>query len=103
FRRVAQKKQITPEARPMANAPAGPTVPAAGVMATRPATTPDAMPRALGLRWVIHSANIQASAAAAVAIWVTSMAMPAVSSAAAAEPALKPNQPIHSMAAPIRV
>src|SRR5690606_39966213 len=71
-------------------------------MATRPATTPEAMPRALGLPWVIHSANIQPSAAAAVAIWVTSMAMPAVSSAAAAEPALKPNQPTHSMAAPTR-
>ncbi|MOA57777.1 hypothetical protein D3C78_1820160 [compost metagenome] len=53
--------------------------------------------------WVSHSANIQASAAAAVAIWVTSMAMPAVPLAAIAEPALKPNQPTHSMAAPIRV
>ena len=40
---------------------------------------------------------------AAVAIWVTSMAMPAVPLAAMAEPALKPNQPNHSMAAPIRV
>lgn len=40
---------------------------------------------------------------AAEAIWVTSMAIPAVPLAAAAEPALKPNQPIHSMAAPTRV
>ena len=100
---MAQKKQITPELRPITRAPIGPAVPAAGVMATRPATTPEAMPRALGLPWVIHSANIQASAAAAVATWVTSMAMPAVPLAAAAEPALKPNQPIHSMPAPIRV
>ncbi len=100
---MAAKKQITPEARPITSAPIGPAVPAAGVMATRPATTPDAMPRALGLPWVIHSANIQARAAAAVAIWVTSMAIPAVPLAAAAEPALKPNQPIHSMAAPTKV
>ena len=67
------------------------------------ATTPEAMPSALGLPWVTHSANIQPSAAAAVAIWVTSIAMPAVPLAAAAEPALKPNQPTHSMAAPTRV
>ncbi|MNT97413.1 hypothetical protein D3C72_2397350 [compost metagenome] len=50
-----------------------------------------------------HSANIQLSAAVAVAIWVTSMAMPAVPLAARAEPALKPNQPTQSMLAPIRV
>ncbi|MCY1286502.1 hypothetical protein D9M69_369710 [compost metagenome] len=100
---MAAKKQITPEARPITIAPIGPQVPAAGVMATRPATTPEAMPRALGLPWVIHSANIQPSAAAAVATWVTSMAMPALPLAAAAEPALKPNQPTHSSAAPTRV
>ena len=52
---------------------------------------------------MIHSANIQASAAAAVAIWVTAMAMPARPSAATAEPALKPNQPTHSSEAPITV
>ena len=46
---------------------------------------------------------IQPNAAAAVAIWVTSIAMPAVPLAAAAEPALKPNQPTHSIAAPTRV
>ncbi|MNF97039.1 hypothetical protein D3C84_798540 [compost metagenome] len=100
---VAQKKQTTPAARPITSAPIGPTVPAAGVTATRPATTPEAIPSALGLPWVSHSASIQPSAAAAVAICVTSIAMPAVPLAAAAEPALKPNQPIHSMAAPIRV
>ena len=45
-------------------------------------------------------ANIHASAAAAVAICVTAMAMPARPSAATAEPALKPNQPTQSSEAP---
>ena len=39
----------------------------------------------------------------AVAIWVTSMAMPADSLAATALPALKPNQPTHSIPAPMMV
>ena len=50
LRLVAAKKQITPEARPITSAPIGPAVPAAGDR-HRPATTPDAMPRALGLPW----------------------------------------------------
>ena len=45
--------------------------------------------------------NIQARAAAAVAICVTAIAMPARPVAPTAEPALKPNQPTHSRAAPI--
>ena len=61
------------------------------------------MPRTLGFLWVSHSANIQASAAAAVATWVTAMAMPAPPFAATAEPALKPNQPTHRNEAPITV
>ena len=36
-------------------------------------------------------------------MWVTSMAMPAAPSAATALPALKPNQPTHSMHAPVTV
>ena len=70
-------------------------------MATRPATAPEMMPRTLGLPRTTHSVNIQARAAAAVAIWVTVMAMPARPSAASSEPALKPNQPTHSSEAPI--
>ena len=41
--------------------------------------------------------------AAAVATWVTNIAMPAVPLAPTAEPALKPNQPTHSRLAPITV
>ena len=61
------------------------------------------MPSTLGLPFANHSANIQASAAAAVAIWVAAIAMPARPSAATAEPALKPNQPTHRSEAPITV
>ena len=72
-------------------------------MATMPPTAPVTMPRTLALPYLIHSATIHATAAAAVAAWVTSMAMPAAPSAARAEPALKPNQPTHSMEAPMTV
>jgi hypothetical protein len=50
-----------------------------------------------------HSANIQANAAAAVAIWVTSHRHARVPLAATALPALKPNQPTHSIEAPMMV
>ena len=45
-------------------------------MATSPATAPEAMPSTLGLPLTAHSVNIQASAAAAVAMCVTANAMP---------------------------
>src|SRR5436190_22657225 len=85
----------------MIRAPTGSTKPDAGVMATRPATAPEIMPRTLGFLAMIHSATIQARAAAAVAIWVAAAAMPALKPAVTAEPALKPNQPTHSRDAPI--
>src|SRR5690606_16424997 len=98
---MAAQAQMTPAAMPMTSAPPGATKPEAGVMATRPATAPDTMPSTLGLPRTAHSANIQASAAAAVAIWVTAIAMPAEALAPAADPALKPNQPTHSSEAPM--
>src|SRR5262249_40888203 len=100
---VEAKKQPTPAATPIHKAPTGPTKPEAGVMATRPATAPEMMPRTLGFLCTSHSANIQASAAAAVAICVTAMAIPARVPADTAEPALKPNQPTHRREAPIRL
>src|SRR5271168_5269476 len=96
-------KHTTPARRPMITAGVGPTKPDAGVIATRPATAPEAMPSTLGLPLLTHSANIQPSAAAAVANCVTSIAMPARPSAAPADPALNPNQPTHNNEAPIRV
>ena len=99
--RHSSLKQITPATAPITSAPTGLTKPDAGVMATRPATAPDTMPSTLGLPRAIHSANIQPIAAAAVATWVTAIAMPALTLAPPAEPALKPNQPTHSSEAPI--
>ena len=71
---------------PMASEPIGVTKPEAGVMATRPATAPEMMPRTDGLPRVTHSANIQAMAAAAEANCVTAIAMPALGLAPTAEP-----------------
>src|SRR6202022_136005 len=85
----------------MISAPRGSTKPDAGVIATNPATAPEMMPSTLGFPLTIHSANIHASAAVAVAIWVTAIAMPALPLAATAEPALKPNQPTHRSDAPL--
>src|SRR5215467_9821825 len=61
----------------MAIEPAGPTKPEAGVIATSPATAPEQMPTTVGFPLSPHSTSIQVKAATAVAICVTSMAMPA--------------------------
>src|SRR6201995_2192898 len=98
---VADKKQMTPAAMPMISAGPGSTKPEAGVIATRPATAPETAPSTEGLPLAIHSANIQPNAAAAVAICVTDIAMPARPLAATAEPALNPNQPTQSSDAPM--
>src|SRR5512134_549337 len=76
------------------------TYPEAGVIATRPATHPDAAPRTVGFfRWN-HSAKTHDSVAAAAARWVATKALVESSPTARALPALKPNQPNHRMAAP---
>src|SRR5579871_6524380 len=103
LRLVADQKQTAPAAKPITSAPPGSTKPEAGVMATRPATAPEQMPRTDGLPLAIHSTNIQPKAAAAVAICVTAIAMPALTPEETADPALKPNQPTHSNDAPITV
>ena len=61
------------------------------------------MPTTVGLPRAAHSTNIQVSAATAVAICVTVIAMPACRPAVTAEPALKPNQPTQSIEAPMKV
>jgi len=83
--------------------PIGPALPQAGVIATRPATAPDAIPSRLGLPLAIHSMNIQPRAAAAVASVVFIIARPAPPLAATALPALKPYQPTQRSDAPISV
>src|SRR6201996_9346657 len=96
FRLGAVQKQTTPATTPMMIDAPGSTKPDAGVIATSPATAPEMQPSTEGLPLAIHSANIQPSAAAAVAICVTAIAMPARPLAPTADPALKPNQPTHS-------
>src|SRR4051812_40759964 len=69
-------------------------------MATRPATAPEQAPSTVGLPVLIHSMPDQARAPAAAEKCVAANALAATPSAAEALPALKPNQPTHSMAAP---
>src|SRR6476620_5327776 len=69
-------------------------------MQTSPATKPEAAPSTLGLPRKIHSMPAPESAPAAAAKCVTQNALEARPSEASSLPALKPNQPTHSMAAP---
>src|SRR5690606_3613150 len=84
-------------------APNGPALPAAGVIATRPAITPEQPPSSVDLWPRAFSATIHAIAPAAVAVKVLIIARPAAPLAPSAEPALKPNQPTHSRPVPISV
>ena len=84
--------------------PIGPTQPQAGVIATRPATAPEAAPSIVGVPLKIHSAErSRRSAAAAVASSVLMNTSAAKPFASRFEPTLKPNQPTHSSEAPIMV
>src|SRR5688500_6706581 len=85
----------------MIMADSGLTKPEAGVIATNPATAPEAAPSMVGLPVLIHSAIIQPRAANDAAVCVTTNALVARAFAPSAEPALNPNQPTHSIAAPI--
>src|SRR5574341_115791 len=78
----------------------GPTNPAAGVIATSPATAPLAAPSTVGFPRYAHSTNIQVSAAAAVALFVATKALVANAPDATALPALNPNHPNHRSEAP---
>ena len=75
----------------------------AGVIATRPATAPDAAPIEVGLPSLNFSTASQPRMPAAGAASVLRNASAATPSAAASEPALKPNQPNHSSPAPSSV
>src|SRR5262252_4919616 len=85
----------------MSNAGMGLTKPAAGVIATSPATAPEIPPRTLGLPLRIHSAASHPIVAAAAAKCVATKALVARLPAASALPALNPNHPTHSRHAPI--
>ena len=94
---------MTPATAPITIAAIGVTKPAAGVIATSPATAPEAAPSTVGLPRELHSVNIQARAAAAAAVLVVMKAWAASPLAASALPALNPNQPNQSRLAPITV
>src|SRR5262245_19879861 len=72
-------------------------------MHTRPATAPEAAPSTLGFPRVIHSIPAHDSVAAAAAKCVTQNALDAKPSEPSSLPALNPNHPNHSMAAPTTV
>src|SRR6202521_578396 len=87
----------------MINAGIGATKPAAGVMATSPATAPEIAPSALARPFLIHSATLQLNAAAAAAKCVATNALVASGLEASALPALNPNQPTHNRHAPMKL
>src|SRR2546428_13398583 len=78
----------------------GPTKPEAGVIATSPATAPDAAPSTVGLPRVIHSVNIQPSAAVAAAVFVARNPLAPRPLPSRALPAVHPDQPDRGSAAP---
>src|SRR5579875_152685 len=95
--------QPTPAIAPTSNDGIGCRYPAHGVMATIPATAPDAAPRVVGKRSFTRSKMAQPSRPAAAANWVLTKACTATSFAPRAEPALNPNHPNHSSPAPSRL
>src|SRR6476469_8585161 len=92
-----------PAASPITMADIGCTNPAAGVIATSPATEPEIAPRALGLPFLIHSMPAQAAAAAAAAKCVLIKALVASDPEDNALPALKPNHPTQRRQAPMKL
>src|SRR5215469_17487351 len=87
----------------MISAGMGLTKPAAGVIATRPATAPEIPPSTLALPLRIHSAAAHPTAAEAAAKCVATKALVARLPAPNALPALNPNQPTHNRQAPIKL
>mmetsp|Transcript_5246 Transcript_5246/g.20412 ORF Transcript_5246/g.20412 Transcript_5246/m.20412 type:complete len:238 (+) Transcript_5246:576-1289(+) len=91
------------DARPIKQAPTGPTKPAAGVMAARPAMDAVHVPRTETLPFSMTSSAVQTIAATDAESCVARHAKAAPAEAAPAEPPLKPNQPTHNMAVPRNV
>src|SRR6478735_2866046 len=99
FRPIAHA-HTAPVISPMKIEPTGLTNAQAGVIATRPATAPEAAPRPVALRCNNFSTTSQPIMAQLVAVEVLIQARPAIPSAAPSDPALNPNQPNHSRPAP---
>src|SRR5882724_2310981 len=103
FTFVTIQSQAAPAIKPITSAGIGPTNPAAGVIATSPATAPEIAPSALARPFLIHSAALQLSAAAAAAKCVATNALVARAFEASALPALNPNHPTHNRHAPMKL
>src|SRR5260221_14581356 len=84
----------------MITAPVGLTKPHAGVITTSPATAPEQNPRKLALPRKIFSIIPQTKATVAVVSGVVVKALAAITSAAAALPALEPDHPAQGTAVP---
>ena len=94
-------KQTAPAPAPMTMAGITPTKPAAGVIATSPATAPAAAPLADGRRVKNQDTTDQDDIAVAAAALVTTKALAApAEDRFALLPALNPNQPNHNSPAP---
>ena len=89
-----------PSPMPRMMAPPGLTTPQDGVIATRPATAPEAAPSIEGLPLRRFSKNSQDKVAMAVATRVLTKAREAVPLTSRLEPTLKPNQPMQSSQVP---
>src|SRR5882762_9602529 len=98
--RATARAHRAPAITPIAMPPSGLTNAQAGVIATSPATAPDAAPTVVGLPSRICSTSSQPNTPAQVATVVLVKARPAIPSAAPSEPALNPYQPNHSSEAP---
>src|SRR6476659_3068614 len=95
--------QIAPAINPTNIAPIGVTAPQAGVMATSPATAPDAAPTPVTCPSLTFSTASHASVAAQVAVNVVTITIAADVPAANADPPLKAYQPAQSRPAPSSV
>src|SRR2546423_13421035 len=98
--RLTAMEHSAPAIRPIAMPPSGLTNAQAGVIATSPATAPDAAPTVVGRPSRNCSTASQPSTPAQVATVVVVNASPAIPSAAPSEPALNPYHPNHSSDAP---
>ena len=97
---LTQMKQTMLAMRPIAIAGKTPTKPEAAVIVARPAIEPVIVPNMVGLPVKSHSRTAHVRPAVAAARCVTTRAWTARPFAASALPALKPNQPNQSRAAP---
>src|SRR6476620_2517217 len=92
--------QNAPPMAPIASAPRALTEEQDGVIATKPATTPEAAPSEVACPSRMRSTSSQASMAVPVATVVVTNVVAAIPPELSADPALNPYQPNHSRPAP---